>query len=61
MAEQNKGNERQRELFIRKSARVVASYLKRAKELSEIPYAAKFLRLPMMIYRRLRLMLTGCV
>jgi len=41
MAEQNKGNERQRELFIRKSARVAASYLKRAKELSEIPDAAK--------------------
>lgn len=41
MAEQNGGNERQRELFIRKSARVAASYLKRAKELSEIPDAAK--------------------
>lgn len=41
MAEPNGINERQRELFIRKSARVAASYLKRAKELSEMPDAAK--------------------
>lgn len=41
MAEQNEGKGRQRELFIRKSARVAASYLKRAKELSEMPDAAK--------------------
>ncbi|MEY8322293.1 2-hydroxyacyl-CoA dehydratase family protein [Lachnospiraceae bacterium 54-11] len=41
MAEPNGLNERQRELFIRKSARVAASYLKRAKELSEMPDAAK--------------------
>lgn len=41
MAEQNGINERQRELFIRKSTRVAASYLKRAKELSELPDAAK--------------------
>ena len=37
MPEQNGINERQRELFIRKSTRVAASYLKRAKELSELP------------------------
>ena len=41
MADQNGMNERQRELFIRKSTRVAASYLKRAKELSELPDAAK--------------------
>lgn len=41
MAEQNETNGRQRELFIRKSARVAASYLKRAKALSEMPDAAK--------------------
>ncbi len=41
MAEPNGLNERQRELFIRKSARVAASYLKRAKALSEMPDAAK--------------------
>lgn len=41
MPEQNGINERQRELFIRKSTRVAASYLKRAKELSELPDAAK--------------------
>lgn len=41
MAEQNEINGRQRELFIRKSARVAASYLKRAKALSEMPDAAK--------------------
>lgn len=41
MADQNGINERQRELFIRKSTRVAASYLKRAKELSELPDAAK--------------------
>lgn len=41
MPEQNGINERQRELFIRKSTRVAASYLKRAKELSELPEAAK--------------------
>lgn len=41
MADQNGINERQRELFIRKSTRVSASYLKRAKELSELPDAAK--------------------
>ena len=41
MAEPNGINERQRELFIRKSTRVAASYLKRAKALSEMPDAAK--------------------
>ena len=41
MAEPNGINERQRELFVRKSARVAASYLKRAKALSEMPDAAK--------------------
>lgn len=41
MADQNGINERQRELFIRKSTRVAASYLKRAEELSELPDAAK--------------------
>ncbi len=41
MADQNGINERQRELFIRKSTRVAASYLNRAKELSELPDAAK--------------------
>ncbi len=41
MADQNGINERQRELFIRKSTRVAASYLKRVKELSELPDAAK--------------------
>lgn len=41
MAELNGINERQRELFIRKSTRVAASYLKRAKTLSEMPDAAK--------------------
>lgn len=41
MAELNGINERQRELFIRKSTRVAASYLKRAKALSEMPDAAK--------------------
>lgn len=41
MVDQNGINERQRELFIRKSTRVAASYLKRAKELSELPDAAK--------------------
>ncbi|MCD8038536.1 MAG: 2-hydroxyacyl-CoA dehydratase family protein [Lachnospiraceae bacterium] len=41
MTEPSGINERQRELFIRKSTRVAASYLKRAKELSEIPDAAK--------------------
>lgn len=41
MADQNGINERQRELFIRKSTRVAASYLKRAKELSELPDVAK--------------------
>ena len=41
MPEQNGINERQRELFMRKSTRVAASYLKRAKELSELPDAAK--------------------
>ena len=41
MAEPNGLNERQRELFVRKSARVAASYLKRAKALSEMPDAAK--------------------
>lgn len=40
MAESNDINERQRELFIRKSTRVAASYLKRAKALSEMPDAA---------------------
>lgn len=34
-------HERQRELFIRKSTRVSASYLRRAKELSDMPDAAK--------------------
>lgn len=33
MADQSGINERQRELFIRKSTRVAAAYLKRAKEL----------------------------
>lgn len=41
MAEPNEINERQWELFIRKSTRVAASYLKRAEELSELPDAAK--------------------
>lgn len=41
MAEQIERNGRQRELFIRKSTRVAASYLKRAKALSEMPDAAK--------------------
>ncbi len=41
MAEPNGINERQRELFIRKSTRVAASYLKRAKALSTMPDAAK--------------------
>lgn len=41
MSEPNGINERQRELFIRKSTRVAASYLKRAKEVSEMPDAAK--------------------
>ena len=41
MADQNGINERQRELFIRKSTRVAAAYLKRAKELAELPDAAK--------------------
>ncbi len=41
MAEPNEINERQRELFIRKSTRVAASYLKRAKALSTMPDAAK--------------------
>lgn len=41
MAEPNEINGRQRELFIRKSARVAASYLKRAKAVSEMPDAAK--------------------
>lgn len=40
MVEPNGINERQRELFIRKSVRVAASYLKRAKALSEMPDAA---------------------
>ena len=40
MVDQNEINERQRELFIRKSTRVAASYLKRARELSELPDAA---------------------
>lgn len=41
MVEPNGINERQRELFVRKSTRVAASYLKRAKALSEMPDAAK--------------------
>ncbi|NBH84191.1 2-hydroxyacyl-CoA dehydratase [bacterium C-53] len=41
MADQSGINERQRELFIRKSTRVAAAYLKRAKELAELPDAAK--------------------
>ncbi len=41
MAEQNGISGRQHELFIRKSTRVAASYLKRAKVLSEMPDAAK--------------------
>ena len=41
MAEPDEVNGRQRELFIRKSTRVAASYLKRAKALSEMPDAAK--------------------
>lgn len=40
MTEPNGINERQRELFIRKSTRVAASYLERAKALSEMPDAA---------------------
>ena len=40
MAEQIRSN-RQRELFIKKSARVAASYLNRAMALSEMPDAAK--------------------
>lgn len=40
MAEQIRSN-RQRELFIKKSTRIAASYLNRAKELSEMPDAAK--------------------
>ncbi len=41
MSESSEINGRQRELFIRKSTRVAASYLKRAKALSEMPDAAK--------------------
>lgn len=41
MAEPNEINGRQRELFIRKSTRVAASYLKRAKAVFEMPHAAK--------------------
>ena len=41
MAEQIQAGKRQRELFIKKSTRVAASYLSRAKALSEIPDAAK--------------------
>lgn len=41
MVEPNGINERQRELFVRKSTRVAASYLKRAKAFSEMPDAAK--------------------
>lgn len=40
MAEQIHTNNRQRELFIKKSTRVAASYLNRAKALSEMPDAA---------------------
>ena len=40
MAEQIRSN-RQRELFIKKSTRIAASYLNRAKALSEMPDAAK--------------------
>lgn len=41
MAEQIQTSKRQRELFIKKSTRVAASYLNRAKALSEMPEAAK--------------------
>lgn len=41
MAEQIQISKRQRELFIKKSTRVAASYLNRAKALSEMPEAAK--------------------
>ena len=41
MAEPDEVSGRQRELFIRKSTRVAASYLKRARALSEMPDAAK--------------------
>ena len=40
MAEQIRSN-RQRELFIKKSTRIAASYLNRAMALSEMPDAAK--------------------
>ena len=40
MTESDEISERRRELFVRKSARVAASYLKRAKALSEMPDAA---------------------
>lgn len=42
MAEPNGINERQRELFIRKSVRVAASYLKRAKVLSEMRICCRY-------------------
>lgn len=41
MTEQTQPSKRQRELFIKKSTRVAASYLKRAKALSKMPDAAK--------------------
>ncbi len=41
MAEPSGVRERQRELFVRKSTRVAASYLRRAKELSDMPDAAE--------------------
>jgi len=45
LTEPNGINERQHELFVRKSTRVAASYLRRVKELSDMPDAAKpFLR-----------------
>ena len=40
MMEPNEISERQRELFVKKSARIAASYLKRAKALTKIPDAA---------------------
>ncbi|MCD8084131.1 MAG: 2-hydroxyacyl-CoA dehydratase family protein [Clostridiales bacterium] len=41
MAEPSGIRERQRELFVRKSTRVAASYLRRAKELADMPDAAE--------------------
>ena len=41
MAENRNPSARQRELFIKKSTRIAASYLNRAKALGELPLAAK--------------------